>query len=113
MTQTVNATTTTYVNDLAAGLTQVLSDGNYTYLYGNNRIAQESGSDMGYFLGDALGSVRQLTDGSGAITRTESYDPYGNAISSEGTATSIYGFDDEQTDYYIKLIDLRSRMNDA
>jgi YD repeat-containing protein len=37
--QTVGITTTTYTLDLAAGLTQVLSDGKDTYLYGNGRIA--------------------------------------------------------------------------
>ncbi len=56
--------TTTYSLDLNAGLTQVLADGANTYLYGNDRIAQENiGTD--YYLGDALGSVRQMTDGSG------------------------------------------------
>ncbi|MBI4675093.1 MAG: hypothetical protein HY741_25920 [Chloroflexi bacterium] len=38
--QTVGGVTTTYVNDYAAGLTQVLSDGTNTYLYGAGRIGQ-------------------------------------------------------------------------
>lgn len=48
-----------------------------------------------YFLGDALGSLRQLTDATGAVTLTHSYDPYGNVIRREGTGSSIYGFDAE------------------
>jgi hypothetical protein len=36
--QTINGVTTNYVLDQAAGLTQVLSDGTNTYLYGNDRI---------------------------------------------------------------------------
>ncbi len=64
--QTVDEETTTYVLDLNAGLTQVLDDGTNTYLYGNGRIAQvNTGTE--YFLGDALGSVRQMTDGSGVV----------------------------------------------
>ncbi len=53
--------TTNYTLDLAAGLTQVVDDGTNTYLYGNGRIAQVD-STTEYFLGDALGSVRQLAD---------------------------------------------------
>ena len=52
--------TTTYTLDLAAGLTQVLADETSTYLYGAGRIAQEGPAGREYFLGDALGSVRQL-----------------------------------------------------
>lgn len=37
------------------------------YLYGNGRIAQQ-GTEMEYFLTDALGSVRQLADESGNLT---------------------------------------------
>jgi YD repeat-containing protein len=46
--QTVNGVTTTYALDLTAGLTQVLSDGANTYLYGNGRIAQMNGVDSAY-----------------------------------------------------------------
>jgi len=45
----------------ATGLIQVLSDGTNTYTYGLGRLSQQSGSTVDYFLGDALGSVRQLT----------------------------------------------------
>jgi hypothetical protein len=65
--QTVNGVTTSYVLDLNTGLTQVLSDGTDTYLYGLTRIGEED-TAWDYYLGDALGSVRQLTDGSGDVT---------------------------------------------
>jgi RHS repeat-associated protein len=95
--QTVNGNITTYVLDLNAGLTQVLSDGTNTYLYGNGRIAQE-GLTTDYFLTDALGSVRQLANVSGAVTLARSYEPYGSVMSSAGGGTSIYGWTGEQTD---------------
>ena len=108
--QTVNSETTNYTLDLNAGLTQVLDDGTNTYLYGVDRIAQVGGENTDYFLGDALGSVRQLADENGEITLGQSYDPYGNVIASIGDDVSVYGFTGELSDSYIKLIDLRSRM---
>ena len=110
--QTVNSETTNYTLDLNAGLTQVLDDGTNTYLYGVDRIAQAGGENTDYFLGDALGSVRQLADENGEITLGQSYDPYGNVISSIGDDASMYGFTGELSDSYIKLIDLRSRWYD-
>ena len=59
-----NGITTTYTLDLNAGLMQVLADGTNAYLYGNGRIAQQSVTTTAYFLGDALGSVRQVAHGS-------------------------------------------------
>lgn len=75
--QTVNGQTTPYTLDLASGLTPVLADGEHTYLYGLGRIAQLNAAtlDTEYFLGDALGSVRQLTDKSGEITLTNGLSP--------------------------------------
>lgn len=59
------------------GLTQALSDGTYTYLYGYGRVAQLNTDPLmtDYFLGDALGSVRQLTDAQGQITLAKAYNP--------------------------------------
>ena len=86
-----------YTLDLNAGLTQVLSDGTNTYLYGNGRISQHA-TQTEYFLGDALGSVRQLADTAGAVTLTQSYAPYGETISSVGSGASAYQFTGESRD---------------
>lgn len=96
--QSVNDQTTNYTLDLNAGLTQVLDDGTNTYLYGVDRIAQVDGANTNYFLGDALGSVRQLADENAEITLGESYDPYGNVISSVGDGQSVYGYTGEIAD---------------
>ena len=79
-------------------------DSTNTYLYGNpstgsgqvGRIAQTNGSDTEYFLGDALGSVRQLTDAGGAVTLARNYDPFGSVTVSAGSAASQYGYTGEQ-----------------
>jgi RHS repeat-associated protein len=79
------------------GLTQVLSDGTNTYLYGNGRISQQA-TQTEYFLGDTLGSVRQLTDTAGAVTLTQSYSPYGETISSIGNGATAYQYTGEMRD---------------
>ena len=93
--ETVNDVTTTFTMDLNTGLTQALSDGANTYIYGNGRIAQVNSSGTEYFLGDALGSVRQLTNASGVITNTKAYDPYGVVTSSSGSSSTVYGYTGE------------------
>jgi len=83
---------TRYTLDLETGLTQVLTDGTYAYLYGADRLAQVSASETDYFLGDALGSVRQLVDANAAVRLAKNYDPHGSGLESAGTATSRLGF---------------------
>ncbi len=95
--QVVDIVTTHYTLDLNAGLTQVLTDGTNTYLYGLSRLGQMTTTITEYFLGDALGSVRQLTDLSGDITLSKSYTPFGEVIASTGTGESVYGYTGEVT----------------
>jgi RHS repeat-associated protein len=102
--------TTNYTLDLNNWLTQVLADGTNTYLYGTARIAQYDAGGAEYFLADALGSVRQLADSTGAVGMARVYEPFGETLDGTGNATSSYGFTGEWTDSYIKLIYLRSRM---
>jgi RHS repeat-associated protein len=98
-----------YTLDLNAGLTQVLSDGTTSYTYGLGRISQQSGNAPEYFLGDALGSVRQLTDQTGAITYAASYDPYGVVTQVSGEGQSAYGYTAESQDVASGMVYLRAR----
>jgi len=101
-----------YTLDLNSGLTQVLSDGTTSYTYGLGRIAQSSivnqQSEIGYFLGDALGSVRLMTDQAGAVTYAAAYDPYGVVTQSGGVGQSAWGYTGEQQDAS-GLVYLRAR----
>jgi RHS repeat-associated protein len=109
--QTVSGVTTTYTLDLNAGLTQVLADGTNTYLYGAGRIAQNSTANgKQYFLGDALGSVRQLVSANGAVTLTRSYEPYGSVLTSAASTgvSTAYSFVGEWDDTS-GLLHLRAR----
>jgi RHS repeat-associated protein len=98
-----------YTLDLNTGLTQVLSDGTTSYTYGLGRISQQGGSTPEYFLGDALGSVRQLANNAGEVTLAKSYDPYGVVTQSSGVGQSAYGFTGESQDVASGLVYLRSR----
>ncbi len=97
-----------YTLDLNAGLTQILADGTNTYLYGLGRIAERQGTASEYYLGDVLGSVRQLTNNGGTVTLARSYDPFGKTMQSIGTAQTDYGFTGEFTDAS-GLVYLRAR----
>jgi RHS repeat-associated protein len=96
--QTVNGNTTTYTLDINTSLPEVLNDGQYTYLYGMDNIAQVNAGGTQYFLGDALNSTRQLTDANAQITLAQSYDPFGSVSFSAGNGQSVYGYTSEQSD---------------
>jgi RHS repeat-associated protein len=110
--QVVNGVVTTYTLDLAGGLTQVLADGTFIYLYGNGRIAQDDGAEFEYFLGDALGSVRQLVRSAGQVMLARSYEPYGDVLTSLGSGATSYDFTGEWRDGS-GLIYLRARWLDS
>jgi RHS repeat-associated protein len=107
--QTANSVTTQYVLDMASGLTQVLDDEANAYLYGVGRIGEQQPDGWQYYLGDALGSVRQLTDETGEISLAKSYLPYGEAITGAGGAASAFGYTGESVDEYTNLVFLRAR----
>jgi RHS repeat-associated protein len=109
LSETANSQTTHYTMDLNAGLTQVLQDGTNTYLYGAGRVAQYGANGPEYYLGDALGSVRQMVDASGEVTLGRSYKPYGGVLSSIGGGATSYGFTNEWTDASTGDVYLRAR----
>jgi RHS repeat-associated protein len=74
-----------------------LDDGENTYTYGLGRISQTN-TESEYFLGDALGSIRQLTNNIGEITLAKNYSPYGEVITSAGNSESPFAYTGEQTD---------------
>jgi len=106
--QTAGGNTVNYVIDSSSGLSQVLADGTNTYLYGLDRISQSYADGKDYFLGDALGSVRQMANTSGGITLSRNYEPYGTIYSAMGISNTAYGFTSEWTDG-TGLVNLRAR----
>jgi RHS repeat-associated protein len=111
--QVSNGTVTTYTLDLATPLVQVLmmqdAGGKTVYLYGVMRIGEQQPGGWVYHLSDALGSVRQLADGSGNVVLARGYSPYGEPLWMNGTASSRYAFTGEDYDPTVGLVFLRAR----
>jgi hypothetical protein len=95
----VQSGVTTYIQDLALPLSQVLQtrqDITTTdYLYGQQRLAADDGSDRTWYIHDALGSVRQTLDDSSAVLGSVTYDPWGQV---ERGSVSTFGFTGELQD---------------
>lgn len=114
--KTVNGVTTLYLVDDrnptgypqvmerdAAGATTV------TYTYGLDLVSQRRGTKVSYYGYDGLGSVRYLTDETGAVTDTYTYDAFGIQIASTGTTPNAYRYTGEQRDDDLSLYYLRAR----
>jgi len=97
--QTSGGTTTSYEVDVAAPLPVVVQDGTYSYVYGLDLISAIDGSGNEiYYLYDGLGSVANLTDDSGVVTDSYTYDAFGGIRSSSGSTSNVWLFTGEQED---------------
>jgi RHS repeat-associated protein len=59
-----------------------------------------------------LGSIRALSDGSGAVVRTADYDAYGQVVSTSGSTSTPFGYAGEYTDAESGFLYLRARYYD-
>jgi RHS repeat-associated protein len=114
MSKTVGGTTTQQTWDVAEGLPLLLQDGATAYVTGPGGlpIEQVSGGTVSYFHQDQLDSIRAVTDGTGNVTTTLTYDAYGNLSASTGSVIPVLRyagqyFDAESSFYY-----MRSRLFD-
>ena len=91
---TTNGSTQQFTWDQAGS--ELLSDGANDYVYGpGGQVLEQVSKSTGtaFFLHtDQLGSVRLLTDASGAVVGSASYSAYGSVVSSTGTETTPFGF---------------------
>ena len=115
----MNGSPINYSLDLAAGLTQVLSDGTNAYLYGPDlmtgqgyRIGEEQPGGWLYHLPDPLMSSRQLADAGAEVALSRSCQPFGTLLASSGNGVSTFRFTGEQSDG-TGLVYLRARYYDA
>ena len=76
----------------------------------DNKLRVQTGSDVKYFLADHLGSTNALTDTSGNITSSASYDSFGNAT---GNLSTRYQFTGREFDNFTGLQYSRARFYDA
>jgi RHS repeat-associated protein len=59
-----------------------------------------------------LGSIRALTNGSGAVVRTADYDAYGQVVSTSGSTSTPFGYAGEYRDTETGFLYLRARYYD-
>lgn len=114
--KTVDGVATHYVQDVGAGLPYVLAEttgGSTTrYIYGTDMLASDDGSGWTGYHPDALGSTRDLTDGTGQPVVRYIYDAFGAVREMEGTSGNEFTFAGEQVDDETGLQFLRARYND-
>jgi RHS repeat-associated protein len=95
-------------------LQNVTSAGTTDYVYGPSGapVEQIAGTTVSFLHHVQLGSIRALTNTTGAVVATKTFDPYGNITGTTGSATSAFGFAGEYTDDETGFIYLRARYYD-
>jgi RHS repeat-associated protein len=115
MRKVVNGVTSAFVWDTAQKLPLLLRDGTTSYVTCSSGLPLEQVSSSGtvlYYHADQLGSTRMLTDASGKIAASYTYDAYGNPSANAGTIVNPFGFAGEYTDAESGFVYLRARYYD-
>ncbi|GAA4149978.1 hypothetical protein GCM10023068_28050 [Leifsonia shinshuensis] len=111
--RTTGSTTQQFLWNTNSAIPLLLDDGKYSYIYamGTAPIAQidDTNGTIEYLHGDVLGSIRLITDASGAAIGTTNYDAYGNRTNNTGTAHSAIGYTGNWTDPTTAFVYLRAR----
>ena len=108
------ATANTFVWDQTSSIPLMLSDGEYEYIYGIDRVpvAQVKMSDgaVTYLHTDLNGSVTASTNSSGSVVATTEYSPYGKPTAAP---VSKFGYAGDWTDSDTGYTYLRNRWLDT
>jgi len=80
-----------------------------TYTLGSQIISQEKGGSVLHLLPDGHGSTRSLTDGSGVVANTLTYDGYGSLLASNAAPQTAYLYTGERFDSDLRQYYLRAR----
>ncbi|MCH8478874.1 MAG: RHS repeat-associated core domain-containing protein, partial [Wenzhouxiangella sp.] len=113
--QTVDGTIARYLVDPTHQYAQVLEEldgtGNPVALYviGHERISQTRAGGVHTYHADGLGSIRALTDETGASTDRYVYEAYGLLEHGEGTTPNDFRYTGEQYDPNLGFYYLRAR----
>jgi len=101
--------------DVAEGSPQLLTDGNYNFIYGPDGLPIEQIDAAGnatYFHHDQQGSTRALSDQTGTVVATYNYDPYGSVTSQTGSVGTPLLYDAQYYDAETGLYYMRARSYD-
>lgn len=80
-----------------------------SYTYADDLVSMTRSSESFYYHFDGLGSTRQLTDSSAAVTDTFDYDAFGNLIARTGVTENTFLFAGQTLDASIAFLHLRAR----
>jgi RHS repeat-associated protein len=80
-----------------------------SYVYGDALISAATEGSTHYYHTDGLGSMRHLSDASGALTDSYTYDAYGLLTTSRGATVNPYLYRGEQDDADLDAYYLRAR----
>ncbi|WP_162259427.1 RHS repeat-associated core domain-containing protein [Phycicoccus sp. Soil803] len=113
-TKTVSGTTTNYAWDVTAPNAELLADKDANYVYGPNGLPLQrvTASGRSYYQHDLLGSTRALTDATGTVQATLTYDPYGSTTSATGSSTNPLKYAGQYQDTDTGLYYMRARYYD-
>ncbi len=104
-----------YTWDTTAPIPEIIGDANTAYVTGPGGLPLEQitpARAVHYYHQDQLGSTRAITDQTGNVSATNTYDPYGNPIAQTGTLTNPFGYAGQYTDPETGLQYLRARYYD-
>ena len=80
-----------------------------SYVYGENLLSRTTNGTPHYYHDDGMGSTRTLTDMTGTVTDTYSYDAYGILLDKTGSTNNPYRYRGEQFDTDLNAYYLRAR----
>jgi RHS repeat-associated protein len=80
-----------------------------TYTHGDDLVSQNHSGNLNFYHYDGNMSTRQLTDATGLITDTYTYDAFGNPLASTGSTPNNYLYTGEQYDPNAGFYYLRAR----
>jgi RHS repeat-associated protein len=112
--RTVGAVTTFYLVDRHLGVGEVLAEttgaDTAVYTIGLQRIARtDAGTGARFYSYDGQQSTRQLTDSSGVVTDTYTYDAFGVDLGHAGSTPNEFRYTGEQLDPNVGFYYLRAR----
>lgn len=104
-----------YTWDTTQAIPLMLTDGSLSYIYdsaGNPVEHIDPSGTVHYYQQDQYGSTRLLTDGSGNVSATYVFDPYGNLTAKNGTVDTPLRWNGQAQDQETGLYYLRARYYD-
>ena len=109
--------TTNYLYDGANTIEEINSSGNVLARYTqgptiDQPLAEFRGSTTDYYEADALGSVTSLSNGTGTLANTYTYDSFGNVTNSTGSLSNPFRYTAREFDSETSLYFNRARYYD-